>query len=881
MPAPAADGLLAAGLQPTHIFIIAKTCSSLAEQVRHSVLPKDVRVVLVAGSCSHEAPSVSDALWAGRGTVVSEKNLAAFLRRLDKKCPQITAFNWIAPPPTTLPVKLNRTISALFPPPSFGAYLISQLSPETQKAVNSAFARAIDDAASLIGVFGIVDLRATLSKVMSEDVIEYVVCLLSLAGAIIISSGGVIEVVLATLLTLAPMPGQSVGDGQQDEVFDPYEEEEEMESEDDDDDAEEDEDQSDDDDLSNPAIILSTTDMPEDVIALKDAIEGSSRLDHSAAANFASKPAAAGTSLHDTSDHAQSDAFRPPVKPPKLGLSLSEANDSPVSARTLARLPDIPFEPEPITPEDGSTPFLVRLRNFTKEHFAASKDLKFCKSARSPAGRYRCRLTVAEQSFESAYLFKDEDEAAEDVARLACAFMFCWVEAAGRTEQFSGRLEDIFDANATNGDEREDGEVLEPAQGTELTAAEHPLIDESAAPAVKGQRPFITLINHYVIRRSTSLTWSFPGHAPGARVHSAVLTIAGVDYASRQSHSKRQDAKEDAAEVACLELCISDDQPIDKRVKSGTSPSRTNGTNAAMILNQLCQRRGTTHSAVFDKTAEGFSCTLSVDDTTWSSGLRFKKRGDAKAAACVNALRDLAPNSLENDSTTPNAGEKGNQISNAYSDRSPKRARYSDSSDRPATVHHALPPRPAVCPPPTIRHTPPNMYSPTNNIPQAYPQPPQQYPSFPTNMSPYPQNSPGASLQYPSFPSAQTIASSQLTMAQQPMDINTAMAVFASVFSGPAALPLTALSSLVPGAGGVALQGLAPIFQQLSTANACTPQNPNPLLPPQLSSETSLQNAIVPESAVQQQQRPQRPLIDGQHNAPRPRGKHKRFLESE
>ncbi|KAJ3152864.1 hypothetical protein HDU89_001069 [Geranomyces variabilis] len=888
MPASAADRLLASGLQPMHIFIVAKTCTALAEQVRRIVLPKDVRVLLVvSGQSSIPAPAAPDALWAGRGLVVLEKNLATLLRQLDKQCPITTAFNWIAPPPTPLPVKLKRTISALFPPPSFGAYLLSQLAPETQKAVNSAFAKAIDDAGSLIGVSGVADLCAKLSTVMSEEVVEYVVCLMSLAGAIVISPTGVIEVVLATLLTLAPMPGQ------QDHLLDPYEELEEQGPEDDED---EDEDESDeDDDLNDEITGLSTKELPDDVIALKHALEGQSLLDIPPIADSSlkpSKPIAALVFPRDTYDKATEIRSEPVLNISKSAFAPSKPDFAPVSARTLACLPDIPFDPQPITPKDGSTPFLVRLQNFTKQHFAASKEPKFCKSVQSEASLFRCRLTVAEQSFESAYLFKDENEAAEDVARLACAFMFCWIEAAGRTEQFSGRLDDIFDAKSGEAGDREDGEVVESADGNHSTAAGHPLIDASTTPAAKGQRPFITRINMHVMRRSSSLTWSFPGHTPGARVHTAVLTIEGVDYASRESHLKRQQAKEDAAEVACLALGVTDDQPTEKPPKTGASPSRPGGINPAMTLNQVCQRRGTTHSAVFDRNADGFECTVTVvGGGIWSSDCRFQKKGDAKAAACVNALRDLAPESLEAPASKPEAQSVPQKVDpdwNADGERPLKRSRHhSEISDRP-TLHHALPPRPTVRPPPTGRHTSPISLSPITNFqPQPYHQPVQQYPSFPSSIVPsfsHPtHHRPPASIQYPSFPLAQPIPSPPPpALAQQPMDINTAMAVFASVFSGPAALPLTALSSMMPGANAAALQGLAPMFQQLAAAGAYIPQNPNPLLPQQQASATALQGLASPASAEQPQLQTNSLLSsDGQTAALRPRGKHKRFSESE
>ncbi|KAJ3181445.1 hypothetical protein HDU87_001053 [Geranomyces variabilis] len=878
MPASAADRLLAAGLQPTHIFIVAKTCTALADQVRRIVLPKDVRVLLVAGgSSSGPAPAAPDALWAGRGLVVSEKNLAALLRQLDKKCPITTAFNWIAPPPTPLPVKLKRTISALFPPPSFGAYLLSQLAPETQKAVNSAFAKAIDDAGSLIGISGVSDLFTKLSTVMSDEVVEYVVCLMSLAGAIVISPTGVIEVVLATLLTLAPMPGQ------QDDSIDPYEELEEQEPDDDDEAAEEDEDESDEDeDLNDESTDFALEDLPEDVIALKHALKGQSLLDlPPTGSSKPSKPIAALASQYDTSDGTHEINTGPVLNVSKSTFAPSQPDFSPVSARTLARLSDVPFDPQPLTPEDGSTPFLIRLQNFTKQHFASSKEPLFCRSVRSEDGLYRCRLTVAEQSFESAYLFKDENEAAEDVARLACAFMFCWVEAAGRTEQFSGRLDDIFDAKSGDTGDREDGEVAEPAEGRHSATAGHPLIDASVTPAAKGQRPFMTRINMYVMRRSSSLTWSFPGHAPGARVHTAVLTIEGVDYASRESHLKRQQAKEDAAEVACLALGVTDDQLTEKAPKNGVSPSRPAEINPAMTLNQLCQRRGTTHLAVFDRNADGFECTVTVvGGGVWSSDCRFQKKGDAKAAACVNALRELAPEILETHVLKPEAQpespQKVDHELKADGERPRKRPRHSDTSDRPA-LHHALPPRPTVLPPPTVRHISPISLSPTNFQTQPYHQPVQQYPSYPSFPSsimpsflhPTPHHGLPASFQYPSFPPSQPIPSPPPpAVAQQPMDINTAMAVFASVFSGPAALPLTALSSMVPGANGAVLQSLAPMLQQLAATGAYIPQSPNP------DPGTSLQGPALPARSEQ-------PLSsDVQTATSRPQGEHKRFLES-
>ncbi|KAI8824119.1 uncharacterized protein EV422DRAFT_504177 [Fimicolochytrium jonesii] len=347
----------------------------------------------------------------------------------------------------------------------------------------------------------------------------------------------------------------------------------------------------------------------------------------------------------------------------------THASNVSIAAPTSATIPSVAFEPSTLSSiPPGNIPFLHRLRHFADQHFPSDQQPKFLLSSSMVADKltYRCRLKVADQHFESAYVFSNADAAAEDCCRVACAFMYCWLEAAGRTEQFSGRLGEIF-KGAENGEDLEDGQLVDHADAFSSDAHDVVLV-EGATATKTGHRYALARLMLYVSRNDELLTWDYQAHGTGGRAHTASATIKGKQYHSRSSHPKRAEAREDVAEQICSDLGIQDQHipmingPKASRNNGAPSPARsvsTGPTNPSMILNHYCQKRNLKFTTTFTNVpgaatkASLFICTLRLgpmdkndsvreeEVKTWTNLKPTNKKADAKLEVFRMAIEEL------------------------------------------------------------------------------------------------------------------------------------------------------------------------------------------------------------------------------------------------
>ncbi|TPX65925.1 hypothetical protein SpCBS45565_g04804 [Spizellomyces sp. 'palustris'] len=303
-----------------------------------------------------------------------------------------------------------------------------------------------------------------------------------------------------------------------------------------------------------------------------------------------------------------------------------------------------PFDPTTSKSDLQSSTFIDRLATFVAKQFPNSqpptyKLLTFSDPTTSKH-LFRCHLTVAQEQFESAYLFTSPLDAAQDVARLACLFMHCYREAATKTERFSGRLEEIFTAedNENPDEDREEGEVTEKPDEEMDPSEVMGLLDDFTASQA-GHRIWLPRFMSYVTRQRLHVEWTYHVGPGGRGSHRATIQIGGKTYTSASSHTKRGNAKEDAAHMACKALGID------------SSPPPSTSKTSTILLHEYCQRTKSRFQAHFSTVpppstahaAPWFVCTVTIDvgeGQKWTS-TAFPKKADAKADACRMALEEL------------------------------------------------------------------------------------------------------------------------------------------------------------------------------------------------------------------------------------------------
>ncbi|KAJ3085548.1 hypothetical protein HK102_014066, partial [Quaeritorhiza haematococci] len=248
-----------------------------------------------------------------------------------------------------------------------------------------------------------------------------------------------------------------------------------------------------------------------------------------------------------------------------------------------------------IKPKDPNS-WLYRLTEFSRIHYP-EEPLPLCAPVKvydtnnpdhnSKVVGYRAQLKVVDFHFETSRIHRNPTEASEDVARLASQFMLAYWEAARDTERLRGQLSSLFE-------NEEDGEILEPDPGMWMVEIPKQLPEGDAT--TQSQQPSGTIPNnnpHAAVAMlasggvgssstSTNLsslvgsasgksrmyvqllhTWCQKnGVAPhyefsdGRASYGAVLKIKDQVFKSTKVHSKKADAKEDVAEVACAALNI-------------------------------------------------------------------------------------------------------------------------------------------------------------------------------------------------------------------------------------------------------------------------------------------------------------------------------------
>ncbi|KNC99622.1 uncharacterized protein SPPG_05008 [Spizellomyces punctatus DAOM BR117] len=302
------------------------------------------------------------------------------------------------------------------------------------------------------------------------------------------------------------------------------------------------------------------------------------------------------------------------------------------------------FDPTTSRSDSQSSTFIDRLATFVAKQYPNSQSptyklLTFSDPTTSKH-LYRCHLTVAQEQFESAYLFTSPLDAAQDVARLACLFMHCYREAATKTERFSGRLEEIFTAedNENPDEDREEGEVTEKPDDEMDPSEVMGLLDDFTATQA-GHRIWLPRFMSYVTRQRLHVEWTYHVGPGGRGSHKATIQIGGKTYTSASSHTKRGNAKEDAAHVACKALGID------------SSPTPSTSKSSTILLHEYCLRTKSRFQAHFSTVpppstahaAPWFVCTVTMEageGQKWTSAA-FPKKADAKADACRMAMEEL------------------------------------------------------------------------------------------------------------------------------------------------------------------------------------------------------------------------------------------------
>ncbi|KAJ3023041.1 hypothetical protein HKX48_004523 [Thoreauomyces humboldtii] len=399
--------------------------------------------------------------------------------------------------------------------------------------------------------------------------------------------------------------------------------------------------------------------------------------------------------------------------------------------------------------------------------------------------------------------------------------MFCWEGAAGRTRYFSGRLGEIFVdmEEGEMGIDNHDQNRLDDVAGSILPGA----------AIGKKQRSHLITIGNYALRSGTPVEWTFESTGVGSRSHKATVVLEGIHYTSRAAHAKRTEAKEDAAEVACLAKGIT----VESVAAMSLRPAGLGATaNAVALLNQHCQNNNKVMVTRFERSPKGFfTCYITIDGLgEWNSigDFEYSRKADAKMRACHQAAKELDLRSSMKPPRVSNEGHHMDYVPNhrKASSQTPtfepqqKRARLdtvaastsasarSSRSNSDKREQWRQPLSSAIFESSAQAQAVPHYPFPPQVLQQSFPLPGYQQPQytmtpqplFPYSSTPFlpqnlmPQPFPAQPFPAPPFPAQPHTFHYSMSPPPAPaqsglMDIETAMRVFASVLSGPALGP--------------------------------------------------------------------------------------------
>ncbi|KAJ3041151.1 hypothetical protein HDV00_009866 [Rhizophlyctis rosea] len=274
---------------------------------------------------------------------------------------------------------------------------------------------------------------------------------------------------------------------------------------------------------------------------------------------------------------------------------------------------------------DANESHVKQLAAFMKARFPNTPAPHY-KYATVPAKRattaYRCRVEVLDLSFEPADPFVTKEEAAEDASRLALFFVWSFYNRALPVVPQCSKIAELLIKKENS------GHVAEVVQ---------PTIDTSSSQVGwTYMSSYWARLNQFRQKTNAKIditTNSLPGG------WKATISIEEHHFTSRQLHSKSKEAREDAAEVACMSLGIYE-------TKTLSGPPTILSQPPAAAFNQFCTRHHLTPLVDFQSNNQSFTCTMVVDvptvgKRTYASARAYRNKKEAKGFVAIAALMDL------------------------------------------------------------------------------------------------------------------------------------------------------------------------------------------------------------------------------------------------
>ncbi|KAJ3119535.1 hypothetical protein HK098_005372 [Nowakowskiella sp. JEL0407] len=183
-------------------------------------------------------------------------------------------------------------------------------------------------------------------------------------------------------------------------------------------------------------------------------------------------------------------------------------------------------------PSDNDKPQTQRLLEFLQLHYPDSPSPDYTYNCNPGLNLYRGTLNILgiKQTFESSRYFSSEAEASEDVARLACQFLFAYRIAADNTGKLEGTLSSLFTS---------------PAETTQ------PPKIESEPNIGLNSTDYVKPLTEWAKSQGLILEYEFLDHeAEGG--HRARIFLNGTEFLSSISHKRKNDARIDVCRVSVL-----------------------------------------------------------------------------------------------------------------------------------------------------------------------------------------------------------------------------------------------------------------------------------------------------------------------------------------
>ncbi|KAI9197467.1 uncharacterized protein BJ171DRAFT_602098 [Polychytrium aggregatum] len=335
---------------------------------------------------------------------------------------------------------------------------------------------------------------------------------------------------------------------------------------------------------------------------------------------------------------------------------------------------------------EASSSFKTKLLEFMSVHYPnedppryelVPSDSSLLSWSAVPRTLYRCSIVVIDQHIENARAFETVIEAEEDASRLACQFMQVFFEAAKRTRNLRGTLEDFFK------DDLEYGEIVEPTYdppghpGSSLSSTHDVDKSKILAEGVTVQTNYIETVMSWwrqLPKSEKTATPSFQCSGSRLQGFKCTLTVNRDVFHSIGALQTNKLARESAAKVACKSLGLeAKHTPMAQKPIGGYLQEYIRAHNYIANFEFLHSRR-----------LNSFGCILRIGEREYRSDTDFVRKQDAKNHATQRALVDLVGTEYEIPGPAQRAPE-------------PKR----DDAHR-FVGHAGVPPRPALRPlPPT------------------------------------------------------------------------------------------------------------------------------------------------------------------------------------